>query len=78
MTARCRLSPEEELLMLDKATKVAITAAAEAAEETARGSVSSTSIGEHAERYGDGGCDDTVVMLVRFYQPQTVSMLRVV
>lgn len=50
MSARCRLSPEEELLVLDKATKVAIIAAADAAKETARGA-NNVSLGEQAGRY---------------------------
>lgn len=51
MSARCRLSPEEELLVLEKATRVASIAAAEAAKETAKGASSATSLGEQAGRY---------------------------
>lgn len=50
MSARCRLSPEEELLMLDKATKVASIAAADAAKETAM-SANSVTLGEQAGRF---------------------------
>lgn len=50
MSARCRLSPEEELLVLDKATKVASIAAADAAKETARGA-NAVTLGEQAGRY---------------------------
>lgn len=51
VSARCRLSPEEELLVLDKATKVAGKAALEAAEETAKEAATNSTIGEQAGRY---------------------------
>ena len=50
VSTRCRLSPEEELLVLDKATKVASIAAADAAKEAAKGAVAG-SLGEQAGRY---------------------------
>lgn len=50
VSAHCRLSPEEEMLMLDKATRVASIAAAEAAKETAQGAKAHTSLGEQAGR----------------------------
>lgn len=51
MSATCRLSPEEELLVLDKATRVCSEALEAAAKENAEGSAAHSSIGEQAGRW---------------------------
>lgn len=51
VSAHCRLSPEEELLVLDKATKVCGEAMEAAAKENAEGSAAHSSIGAQAGRY---------------------------
>lgn len=50
VSARCRLSPEEELLVLDKATRVCSEAMEAAARKTAEGSAAHASIGAQAGR----------------------------
>ena len=51
VSARCRLSPEEELLVLNKATRVCSEAADAAAKETAEGVAAHSSLGAQAGRY---------------------------
>lgn len=50
VSATCRLSPEEELLVLDKATRVCAEAMEAAAKENAEGSAAQSSIGAQAGR----------------------------
>lgn len=50
MSATCRLSPEEELLVLDKATRVCSEAMDAATKENEEGSAAHSSIGAQAGR----------------------------
>lgn len=50
VSARCRLSPEEELLVLNKATRVCAEAMDAAAKKTAEGAAAQSSLGAQAGR----------------------------